>query len=110
MRDLSLDDFSREVREKLRDKGVELPRYVVYRMTKAFFKHAEKTAKEGKERFILWQNKDIQSIYPIFDVKKLCNELADGDNVLTADYLIRINKMQKNARRYYKRMPMTISE
>jgi len=109
VRDLQLSEFSQELRDKLRDEGIELPRHVVYRMTKAFFKHAEKTAKSGEGRFMLWQ-RDITAVYNRLDEVSLCNELANGERVLTADYLIRKNKMQKNARRYYKRMPMTLPE
>lgn len=107
MRDLQLSDFSQELREKLRDKGIELPRKVVYSMVKEFFKHAEQTAKKGEGRFALWQ-RDITMIYNLLDEEKLCNELANGELVLTADYLIRKKKMQKNAFRHYKRMSMTM--
>jgi hypothetical protein len=109
VRDLQLSDFSQELRDKLRDEGIELPRSVINRMTKEFFKHAEKTVKNGEGRFMLWQ-RDITSIYNRLDEVSLCNELANGEKVLTADYLIRKNKMQKNARRYYKMMPMTLPE
>lgn len=78
-------------------------------MTKAFFKHAEETAESGKGRFMLWQ-RDITAVYNRLDAKKLCNELANGENVLTVDYLLRINKLQKNAKRYYKGMSLTLEE
>jgi hypothetical protein len=109
MRDLNLDTFSREVRDKLRDKGIELPRHVVNHMVKSFFKHAEKTASLGEGRFMLW-GRNLTTIYNIIDKEKLCNELAIGENVLTADHLIRINKMQRNAKRFYKRMALTLPE
>lgn len=77
-------------------------------MVKSFFKHVEKVAEKGEDRFMLW-SRPITAIYPIFDVDKLCTELAIGEtNVLTADHLIKINKMQKRVERYYKRMPMTM--
>jgi len=107
VRDLQLSEFADELREKLRDKGVEVPRKVVLQMTKEFFKHAEEVAKSGDGQFKLWQ-RDITAIYNILDESRLCNELANGEKVLTADYLISIKKMQKNALRYYKRMPMTL--
>lgn len=108
MRDLHLNEFVDELRSDLREKGVDLPRTLVYQMTKAFFKHAEKTAIEGKARFIM-HHRDLTQVYPEWDVKRLCAELADGDNVLTANRLIAINKMQKVTKRYYKKMAMTAS-
>lgn len=109
MRDLRLNDFSDELRDKLIEGGITLPKSLVRRMVKEFFKHAEQTAQSGKGRFMLWQ-RDITAIYNRLDTEKLCNELANGEDVLTVDYLLRINKMQKNAKRYYKHMPITIPE
>lgn len=75
-------------------------------MTKAFFTHAEKTAAAGNKRFLI-PNRVINQVYPQWDVKKLCAELAAGEHVLTVDRLIQINKLQKGARRYYRKMKMT---
>jgi hypothetical protein len=72
-------------------------------MTKAFFAHAEKTAAAGNKRFLI-PNRSLNQVYPEWDIKTLCAELADGKNVLTVDYLIRKNKMQKPALRHYKKM------
>ena len=103
MQDLNLNEFSASLREVLRDKGVDLPKSLVYQMTKAFFAHAEKTAAAGNKRFLI-HNRSLNQVYPNWDVKKLCAELAEGKHVLTADYLIRKNKMQRQALKHYKKM------
>ena len=106
MRDLKLSEFAEELRHKLSETGVNLPKALVYQMTKAFFKQAEKTAEEGKERFFI-HHRALTQVYQNWDVKKLCGELAEGKDVLTADRLIQLNKMQKGARRYYRKMSDT---
>jgi hypothetical protein len=103
MRDLSLSEFSDQLREKLVDEGVNLPRHVVLQLTKAFFKQAEKIAATGYDRFTLW-NRDITHVYPIYDINSLCAELADGKDVLTINRLISKKRMQP---RVFKRLRRT---
>jgi predicted transcriptional regulator len=106
MRDLSLNEFADSLREKLIDQGIELPKGVVRKMTRDFFRNVEKVAAEGKNRFML-ERRPITAIYPLFDEHALCMELAEGKNVLTVDYLIRKNRLQKHVRRFYRRQKMT---
>lgn len=106
MQDLNLSDFSNQLREKLHDEGINLPKSVVLQLTKAFFKHVEKTAEGGTDRFTLW-NRDITHIYPIFDEKALCTELAEGKDVLTIERLIRRKRMQPRVFKYLKKMGIT---
>jgi predicted transcriptional regulator len=107
MRDLNLNEFASELRERLIDQGVELPKSLVRQMTKAFFEHAEKTGESSNSRFLI-PNRGLTQVYPKWDEKALCLELAEGKNVLTAEYLNRIGKFQKKAARHYrKRMGLT---
>jgi predicted transcriptional regulator len=103
MRDLNLNEFSAILRATLKAQGVDLSKSLVYQMTKAFFVHAEKTAAAGDKRFII-HRRSLTQIYPVWNVKKLCAELAVGDNVVTIDQLIREGKAQKKVLRYYKKM------
>jgi len=106
MQDLSLSEFSNQLREKLQDEGINLPKSAVLQLTKAFFKKAEQVASHGNDRFTLW-NRDLTHIYPIRDEKALCAELANGEDVLTINRLVQIRRMQPRVYKHLKRMGMT---
>ena len=108
MRDLQLNDFADSLRERLIDDGVDLPKSVVRRLTKQFFKTIEGVAEGSTDRFILWR-RPITAIYPLMDVEKLCGELAEGKkNVVTVDYLLRKQKLQPRVLKFYKRQKVTL--
>jgi hypothetical protein len=105
MQDLKISEFALLLKEELREQGVDLPKSLVFRMTRAFFAHAEKIAASGNKRFII-HNRDLNQVYPIWDVKSLCAELADGKDVLTIDKLVKTLKLDRTVDRYYKRKKM----
>jgi hypothetical protein len=105
MQDLSVNELADEIRAALEEKNIFLPKTDVRRMTRHFFRYTEKIAQKKNVRLNL-RARDISYIYPVFDVKTLCDELAIGSpGVITVDYLIRKNKLSRRVRRHIKRIP-----
>ena len=111
MQDLSVNDLADELRELLIEQGMVVPRTTVRRMTRHFFRYVEKIASKGEERISL-RKRDIEYIYPRFDVKKLCDELAIGEDpkIMTVEYLHRKGKLSRPVAQYEKRRQLHLEE
>jgi hypothetical protein len=103
MRDLHVDEFADELREELRAEGIEIPRPAVKRLTKHFFDSVQKIISGDTKVNIAMYGRDIQHIYKHLDVKGLCDELANGETYMTADYLMRKKKLSRKTIKYMKR-------
>jgi hypothetical protein len=102
MQDLSVNELADEIRDSLLDSGIDISRTSVRRMVRHFFKYAEMIAEKEDVRLKMF-GKDVCYIYPIFDVKGLCEELAIGKpGVVTVDYLHSKNKLSRRVARYLK--------
>lgn len=107
MQDLGVNELADEVRSDLLAMGVNISKTDCRRLTREFFKYAENIAEKGESRLSMY-GRDIACIYPVFDVKTLCNELAIGEvkGLVTVDRLLYLKKLAKNVIRYLKRVPM----
>jgi hypothetical protein len=105
MRDVSVDEFAEELREELRQKGVELPRGVVQVMTRQFFSFAEELIESKKEdvRFSMY-NRDLTHVFNVMNIKALCEEFASGKGV-SYQTLLKKKKLSGRAR-HHLRMKM----
>lgn len=103
MQDLSVNDLADEIRDELLQQGISISRTSVRRMTRHFFRYVEMIA-EKKDVRLNFQTRDISYVYPIFDVKNLCDELAAGEgDIITVDYLYRKKKLSRRVFNYVRK-------
>lgn len=102
MRDVSVDEFAEELRDALRDVGVEISKGAIQVLTRQFFFHAEKLIMEGRDERLSMYNRDIAHIFNMRDAKQLCDEFAHGEGI-PYDRLLKRNKLSKRALLHLKR-------